>query len=291
MFCELSLPVQLHGLPSSTTTVRQSKVGETEKSVAATGISLSMPPTAKPVATAQPALTCLPFPAEIRDRIYRNVLISDASPPLTLFRKGGPDTTCLSLLLASKRTYLEAFHIFYRHNVFEFKDTTALGLFLEGIGRARRFYVSHIYFPWKGPLAKEAFYLLQRCPNLRNLVVQMTSDYIWKNSNEAYGADILGEVRGLEGVKFAGLEHGDFNSIARQDPNNLVGHRNPDRFIDRLWTHIVYEMGALRDDMLRPRLGRFAPRKNEEIDLFAPSEDAFRGLKAYVVDGNYASVS
>lgn len=157
---------------------------------------------------AQPALAHLPFPPEIRDRIYRLVLALEYDPKYQLEddacmpgpapnavsgsasasvqvdlakddlakddrefldRIKGPDKRCLSFLLVSKQTYREAYHIFYSQNNLQFLNVNYLLQFLKKIGYARRLHVSHITFVWMGSEAKAAFRMLQQCSRLGSL--------------------------------------------------------------------------------------------------------------------------
>lgn len=72
-------------------------------------------------------------------------------------RVKGPDKRPLSLLLVSKQTYPEAYHIFYRHNNRQFPNVCYLWQFLKNIGYARRQYVTHITLVWMGLATNAAF--------------------------------------------------------------------------------------------------------------------------------------
>ena len=133
----------------------------------------------------------LPLPPEIRQRIYRYALqlphcfkepMYHYKTPTSRSRSlwpikaltfhypieyGEPSPFDLSLLLVSKQTFLEAFHVFYRFNTIYFKNTEALLQFLQGIGYARRQELTDVGFDWVGNEAKSAFRLLRTCGNLR----------------------------------------------------------------------------------------------------------------------------
>jgi hypothetical protein len=135
----------------------------------------------------------LPFPPEIRQRIYKYALqlpgcfkepeYRYATPkprsrtlwPVMVKQRsfhypiatGAPSPFDLSLLLVSKQTFLEAYHVFYRFNPIFFTSTDALLEFLQGIGYARRQELTDIGFDWVGDEAKAAFRLLKTCGNLR----------------------------------------------------------------------------------------------------------------------------
>ena len=133
----------------------------------------------------------LPFPPEIRQRIYKYALqlpgclkepLYHYAPPTsrsgTLWPvkrqsfhypldAGARSPFDLSLLLVSKQTFLEAYHVFYRFNTIFFASTDALLEFLQGIGYARRQELTDIGFDWIGEEAKATFRLLRTCGNLR----------------------------------------------------------------------------------------------------------------------------
>lgn len=133
----------------------------------------------------------LPFPPEIRQRIYKYALqlpdcfkepryhyATPTSRSRTLWpvkqrsfhyplSAGAPSPFDLSLLLVSKQTFMEAYHVFYRFNTIFFSSTDALLEFLQGIGYARRQELTDIGFDWVGEEAKAAFRLLKTCGNLR----------------------------------------------------------------------------------------------------------------------------
>ena len=133
----------------------------------------------------------LPFPPEIRQRIYKYALhlptcfkepVYHYATPTSRSRTlwpvkrrsynypldaGEPSPFDLSLLLVSKQTFLEAYHVFYRFNTIFFANTDALLEFLQGIGYARRQELSDIGFDWIGEEAKATFRLLRTCGNLK----------------------------------------------------------------------------------------------------------------------------
>lgn len=157
----------------------------------------------------------LPFPSEIRHRIYNIALQlpncfvpeqvamfnyadlkirspSRHSHQYPLCRKH-PCPFDLSLLLVSKQTYMEAFHIFYQNNTLYFNDTDTLLQFLKNIGFARRQEVTNIGFDWVGAESKAAFRLLKTCSNLQTVRLTMTKTH-------PKGYEALREVRGLTNV-------------------------------------------------------------------------------------------
>ena len=197
----------------------------------------------------RPPLPHLPFLPEIRDRIYKYLLISDS-----YVRVGGKtgsnhmdgdsgEEIDLSILRLSEQTYIEAFHIFYRFNRFYFKDTEVLFRFLRNIGYARRQQITTIEFCWRGhETAKIAFRLLKTCKGLRTLST-------WISDYEPWGYAALREVRGLERI-----------SIGKNTPS-VCSHCDPQK---------------LEQAMLRPRLKAYSADSDENIDLFKKRREISR---------------
>ena len=159
----------------------------------------------------------LPLPPEIRQRIYRyalqlphcfkermcHVSIS-SSKSRKLWPKeqwalhypleyGESSPFDLSLLLVSKQTFLEAFHVFYRFNTIYFNNTETLLQFLQNIGYARRQELTDVGFNWVGTESKSAFRLLRTCGNLSTVRFSM-------HSKNPPGYEALREVRGVRQV-------------------------------------------------------------------------------------------
>ena len=225
-------------------------------------------------ATAHRSQANFPFPPEIRERIYKFVLTSEDDMPTTT-RTDGPDTRCLSLLLVCKQICLEAFHIFYRHNNLNFANLGALWLFLKNIGYARRLYVAHITFAWQGLEDKQTFRLLQRCPNLKSLDIILPGSYYEPGKcYDSEGRKTLSEVRGIEVVNFWGLVLHAENLPHPQGPR-INSSLMPNRYA-QLVGNFLGEMEILRNDMMRPRLKRYAPKADENINLFKPRKEITR---------------
>ena len=224
----------------------------------------------------RPALKHLPFPPEIRDSIYKFVLMSEEFPPLGHIPI--QSTECLNLLLASKVTYLEAFHIFYRYNNLAFQDVSRLFFFLNNIGYARLLHVTHVTFAWQGTKAKEAFRLLQHCPSLRRIDIVVTHasmDGTFMGWND--GAQTLREVCGLEVVNFLAavepfndgiieIEPWSLDDLTIIDPSIFTPLRIPMRH--RVSSEMASEMQELRRDMMRPRSRGFALKVDEKMNPF-----------------------
>jgi len=188
-------------------------------------------------------LPCIP---EIRDRIYKYVLCSDKSVVVSddIISTSIDGENCnkwhLSILLLSRQTYIEAFHIFYRYNNFYFTSTNRLYRFLRNIGYARRQHVTAIKFYWFGSDSKRAFRLLKTCQGLKFLKTSIID-----NQPDEYVA--LREVRGLEKITID-----DF-------PARDNYHFNPS---------IYHDSRELEQAMMRPRLKCYAANPDEKLDLF-----------------------
>ena len=162
----------------------------------------------------------LPLPPEIRNQIYKLVLQipncfkTRAAPNSSIIvkhpRTGGfllrpprlygypldrklKNPIDLSLLLVSKTTFLEAWHIFYRINTLYFADTGTLLHFLRNIGYARRQQLTDVGFDWIGLEAKAAFRLLATCSGLKTVRFSV-------HCSRPVGYDALREVRGIARV-------------------------------------------------------------------------------------------
>ena len=198
-------------------------------------------------ANERPPLPHLPFLPEIRDRIYKLLLVSDSrvrtgeKSGSSHMDGGRGEELDLSILLLSKQTYIEAFHIFYRFNQFYFKDTEVLYRFLRNIGYARRQQISTVAFCWRSDrTAREAFRLLKTCTSLKSLST-------WISDYEPGGYAALREVRGLEKVSIG------------KNVTSISPHCDPQK---------------LEQAMLRPRLKAYSADPDEEIDLFKKRQEA-----------------
>ncbi len=217
----------------------------------------------------------LPFPPEIRDRIYRLVL-AHGKVPATMLQWASewpPGAGILAILLVSKQTYLEAFHILYRETCITVLDTSMLYTFLKNIGYARRQNLTALEFSYSGKDPKTAFRLLKTCQNLRSLSI----DLLVGDRGPPVAWHALREVRGLENVRF---------KVIRCNQCRCVWHRAGDqtnihpavRSIDDLVQHLT-------EGMTRPRLKKYSADPNKKIDLFKGKSENFReseeaGLKA-----------
>lgn len=204
-----------------------------------------------------PTNTHITLPPEIRNRIYSFVLtsIDDEENPLEARNSHpkGLDTCCLSLLLVSKQTYLESYHVFCRCNKLRFSDQWGLELFLKNTDYRRRLHITHIAFMWHEGSAGAAFKCLeQHCPNLRYLDVHLPtrgkeyhvrkyppSTAYFVQPAHAYprfeDMDLLHQVRGLEAVRFFGNgcegglpgEEVEIDLSSPFDPNNPSAAQYP----------------------------------------------------------------
>lgn len=189
-----------------------------------------------------------------------------------------PDTRHLSLLLVSKQTYCEAYHIFYRDNNLQFLNVCYLWQFLKNFGYARRHCITHITFVWMGLEAKAAFRLLQRCPRLKFLDIILPCRIAFYESCECYrfGSSMLREVRGLEAVVFKHDEDHEKHTKGHiRDWRGHLGALSAAQEKER-WNEDVAKIEKLRRAMMRPRLKRFVMKADEEINPFEPKRERYR---------------
>ncbi len=177
----------------------------------------------------------------------------------------------LSILLVSKQTYVEAFHVFYATNCFCFTDTGLLYRFLKNIGYTRRQHLTMVYFLWRGPDAKEAFRLLKTCRGLKT--VQFTVP-----CSHPPGYEALKEVR-VENAKARALIH---FAHARNPPATGI-HDSTSCFGDYLChcncrrsDEPASNPRELEKAMMRPRCEKDLPNAEEKFDLFKPKRERFR---------------
>lgn len=176
----------------------------------------------------------------------------------------------LSILLVSKQTYVEAFHVFYSTNCFSFTDTGMLYRFLKNIGYTRRQHLTMVYFLWRGPDAKETFRLLKTCQRLTT--VQFTVP-----CSHPPGYEALKAVR-VKTAKARALVH---FAPAQNPPLNIHDHTSC--FGDYLCHCLCrrsYEPASnlreLENAMMRPRREEDLPDAEEKFDLFKPKRERFK---------------
>ena len=206
--------------------------------------------------SATDTLQLLPFPPEIRHLIYSLVLdVSNDKPleiklpgRLTISPTNSPASigSDLSILLVSKQTYMDAYHVFYRINRFHFESTTVLFNFLHGIGSIRRQHVVWVSFRSFDDDAKRAFRLLKSCQRLKHLQLTLP-DY------QPSGYVALREVRGLESVHI-------YLQVSLRHPR-WARQSNPEE---------------LMKAMKRPRLKQYEIDHDAEIDLFKKRRKVLR---------------
>ena len=204
----------------------------------------------------------LPFPSEIRDRIYKNLLTIGRIPATVLrWSSKPPGASPLSILQVSRQTYIEAFHIFYAENCIVFSDTNELFDFLRNIGYARRQQLTTLEFLWEGEDPKQAFRILKTCGNLRSITIKQR--YIFDCPPPSWEA--LREVRGLDEVKIPKAEVHPFYFMAQRRstiPSILADHASL--------------MAHLEEGMKRPRIKVYSLDPDEKIDLFNRKRETFR---------------
>lgn len=176
----------------------------------------------------------------------------------------------LSILLVSKQTYFEAFHVFYSTNCFSFTDTGLLYRFLKNIGYTRRQHLTMVYFLWRGPDAKEAFRLLKTCRRLTT--VQFTVP-----CSHPPGYEALKEVR-VENAKARAVVH---FAPAQNPPLHIHDHTScfGDYQCHCLCRRRYEPASNLREierAMMRPRREQDLPDAEEKFDLFKSKREHFK---------------
>lgn len=176
----------------------------------------------------------------------------------------------LCILLASKQTYAEAFHVFYTTNCFSFTDTGLLYRFLKNIGYNRRQHLTMVYFLWRGPDAKEAFRLLKTCQRLTT--VQFTVP-----CSHPPGYEALKEVR-VENVKARALVH---FAPAQNPPLSIYNHTScfgdyQCHCICRRRYEPASNLREIENAMMRPRREQDLLDVKEEFDLFNRKREHFK---------------
>lgn len=225
------------------------------------GMSTSEPPASK-IRHNQPATAAnkkhLPFPPEIRNRIYR-FLLAHERVPATMLRWSikPPGASPLAILQVSKQTYLEAFHIFYQDGCIHFNNVDELYNFLKNIGYARRQQLTTLEFYWRGEKPQRAFRLLKTCKSLRSLT-------IIPDDPSAPAWQALREVRGLEEVIF--------KAVSVYGPTYRM--MTP-AISSQLRTRVEF-LQDLEESMRRPRLKRYTVNSDEKIDLLGGKREVFR---------------
>lgn len=170
----------------------------------------------------------------------------------------------LSILLASKQTYTEAFLFFYATNCFAFTDTGLLYRFLKNIGYTRRQHLTMIYFLWRGEDAKEAFRLLKTCRRLTTVQFTVPCSY-------PPGYEALKEVR-VETAKARALVHFAPPQVQHSscfgDYQCHCGCRSP--------SEPASNLREIEQAMMRPRRQQDLPDAQEVFDLFTPKREYFK---------------
>lgn len=258
----------------------------------------------------------LPLPAEIRTKIYEYILLlpnclkSNRVSPRTMSKTGDqwpgpscrhdnhypfdtnyPDPLDLSLLLVSKATYTESYHIFYRANTLYFKNTPTLLTFLRHIGHVRRQALRDIGFDWvgNGNDSQAAFRLLASCGGLET--VRFTI-----NRLRPPGYEALREVRGLKDM--IRLPKAIFNEYTgRKGEEWWEAQHDKEGYMDALeledWLDVVYgdreeAFEALRVGMMRPRGAKVVEwfgRRDREIGLLGGKVKGVGEMEGWEADG------
>ncbi|KAL8698640.1 MAG: hypothetical protein Q9201_006463 [Fulgogasparrea decipioides] len=120
-------------------------------------------------------------------------------------RAAAPDT-CLAVLATCRTILLEAFHIFYKHNTFNFTRAEDLTEFLSSIGRVRANEIRTVRLDlpgqdWADIKAQFALSRLLRLEKLIFVYNSLTSPYLTKPEHISY-PEIISHLRGLRDVTF-----------------------------------------------------------------------------------------
>ena len=175
--------------------------------------------------------------------------------------------SCLSLLLACRQIYAEAHAYFYRLNTFYFFCTDTLYYFLRSIGPIRRMHVRALRFEYHSTQAhpigfdccKSAFRLLKTCGRL-----EWVSFNLWIDRQNGY--DSLREVRGLKTVLIKQRAPLSLSQRIHAWVNRVKLCRSGMRIEGP--AHLSTDSKELERAMKRPRLKRYMPDEEEEVDLF-----------------------
>ena len=157
----------------------------------------------------------LKLPPEVRKQIYELVFYRHSPPyvprhhePSSRTGKERPNATvfmspevaenmgkrCLKILLTCREIFMEAYPIFYRINVFYFKNMEVMTKFLQNIGAARRQELVEVHFAWLNLDVStiRGLRLLKTCRNLKAVGI----DRLFPSPEMV----ALKEVRGLQNV-------------------------------------------------------------------------------------------
>ena len=159
---------------------------------------------------------CLPFPAELRNRIYEfalarsldyeingnscyisfegNTVYQRIPPGITVW-ESRPTSLDLSLLLVSRQTYQEARSIFYRINKLCFRGMGELCTFLRNVGLSRRRSITRVAFSLDPDTIVEAVELLRTCDDLTSIEVSIL------NTVRTVHLSALCTLRGIKNVE------------------------------------------------------------------------------------------
>ena len=245
---------------------------KSEKSVAVRPSRATSRPSDK-LAKAQPKFKHLPLPPELRDRVYKFVLISGTgSFPVGEYTSRIAKQR-LSLLLVSKQTCLEAFSFFYRYNHFHFFDVDELTQFLKNIGYARRHFVTHVTLHWIDDKAELACRALQRCPNLRCIDIWLDISEVFERGLFRECTAFFRNMRGLEEVGFVGIDDERIDLAQPFDRARRIQSQNG--FLEQEWSDLILELADLQHRMMRLRLSKHASKADEKVDIFSPKKEQF----------------
>ncbi|MCJ1232241.1 hypothetical protein MMC14_000190 [Varicellaria rhodocarpa] len=147
-----------------------------------------------------PKCSLFDLPAEIREKIWHLVFVlPEPITPMKFSPCASRESSVLRVLTVCRTIYIEAFHLFYRHNDLEFSSPYMLFQFLTVLSPQRRLEITGITvsnFGWhysSSQLAAEAFSLLLLCPRLQSFRLNVAFELNWlfiENHNPRVGLNI-----------------------------------------------------------------------------------------------------
>jgi len=150
------------------------------------------------------------LPAELRDNIYRRILVRRNQPVIIVGIRGSNSikyraliSAKLRLLRCNKQMYAEAYHIFYRYNDFRLMRPREMYAFLKGIGPLRRSELPNLTIRLEPCVySGESVKLIAQCGRIQHLEIET-----WHRALEALEAvGALDGIHGFADVRFVDKE-------------------------------------------------------------------------------------
>ena len=174
------------------------------------------------------------LPAEIRNMIYSDLLIS-ADQPIRLMPSGPDNAKPTTMLGVCKQVRDEAVPIFYRRNQFELDDPESLYRFLHGLSIPRRRQIAHVTLARWGKesrCATAAFRKLAQCIRLTYLKISLPS--AGEKMHEFIGIKAFAALRGLQEVLLVDADGTKFGSdFVERTRKRLLQPRSPCKRCER----------------------------------------------------------